>query len=135
MDEDKTGIVVVGHGSRIFETRKVYDEVARMANERSDYEVRAAFMKHHEPNLIKAMEDLIDEGFKRIVVVPLFLLAGLHVTEDIPILLGLMEGEVPDFGYHKLKAPEDVQIVFANHIGPDERLADIVLERTQEALK
>jgi sirohydrochlorin cobaltochelatase len=134
MNEDKTGIVVVGHGSRIPVTKEVYEGVVEIADRKSSYTVRVAYMKHHEPNLIEAVQGLINEGFKRIVVVPLFLLPGLHVTEDIPILLGLREGEVPEFGYQKLEVPEDVQILYANHVGADERLADIVLDRAEEVL-
>jgi sirohydrochlorin ferrochelatase len=66
--------------------------------------------------------------------VPVFLLPGLHVSEDIPVLLGLKEGESPEFGYERINVPDDVEIFYANSLGADERLADIVVDRIHESL-
>ena len=130
----KTGVVIVGHGSRLKETRGIYEAIAGIVQASSGYEVRVGYMKHHRPNLVEAVQSLIDDGFKRIVVVPLFIVPGLHVREDIPVLLGKKEGEVPEFGYSRVSAPEDVEILYAEAIGADPRLAEVVLDRVARAL-
>ncbi len=131
----KTGIVIVGHGSRTKESRGIYEEIARLTGQKSEHEVQVGYMKHGRPTLIEAVDNFVDTGVKKIIIVPLFLLPGLHVQEDIPILLGLKEGETPEFGYDRVKVPEDVEILYANHIGADERLADVVMDRIEDVLK
>jgi sirohydrochlorin cobaltochelatase len=129
------GVVVVGHGSRVPESKEVYEEIARKAREKSGLKIRVGYMKHWRPTLEEAINALVEEGIKKIVVVPCFLLPGLHVLEDIPILLRLKEGEIPEFGYNKIEVPKDVEILYARHIGADDRLADVVLDRVDEVLK
>ncbi len=131
----KTGIVIVGHGSRAKESRGIYEEIARLTGQKSEYEVQVGYMKHGRPTLIDAVNNFVETGVKKIIIVPLFLLPGLHVQEDIPILLGLKEGETPEFGYDRVKVPEDVEILYANHIGADERLAEVVVDRIKDVLK
>lgn len=131
----KTGLVLVGHGSRAPESLGVYEEIADLVEGSSDYVVKVGYMKHGRPNIIEALRQLIEEGVKRIVVVPLFILPGLHVQEDIPVLLGLKDGEAPDFGYGRIRVPDDVDILYASHIGADERLAEVVLDRAREVLE
>ncbi|MEE8168691.1 MAG: CbiX/SirB N-terminal domain-containing protein [Candidatus Hydrothermarchaeales archaeon] len=131
----KTCVIIVGHGSKVPESRGIYEEIAKKAREKSGLEIRIGYMKHWKPTLEDTINSLLEEGVKKIIIVPLFLLPGLHVTEDLPILLGLKEGESPGFGYGKIKIPEDVEILYARHIGADERLADVVVDRAKEALK
>jgi sirohydrochlorin cobaltochelatase len=130
----KVGVVIVGHGSRVPETRGIYEAIAGIVRARSGYEVRVGYMKHHRPNLLEAVQGLIDEGYRRIVVVPLFIVPGLHVRDDIPILLGKKDGEVPEFGYSRVNAPPGVEIIYADAIGADPRLAEVVLDRVSKAL-
>ena len=130
-----TGVVIIGHGSRLPESKGIYEEIARKTEEKSGLRVRVGYMKHWRPTFTEAVRGFIEEGFKRIVVVPLFFLPGMHVKEDIPVLLGLKEGEVPEFGYEKITIPEGVEVIYARHIGADGRLADVVMDRVQEAMK
>ncbi len=130
----KTGIVLVGHGSRTEESRGIYEELAERMGDRSDFEVEVGYMKHGTPNIVNAIKGFADRGIKRIVIVPLFILPGLHVTDDIPVLLGLKDGSAPEFGYEKLELPEEVELLYAGHVGADQRLADIALDRAREVL-
>ncbi len=134
IEKDRVGIIIVGHGSRVPESKMVYEEIARMVGERSGMKVQVGYMKHWEPNFTKAINTFIREGAKKLIVVPLFFLPGTHVREDIPVLLGLKEGEVPEFGYDRIELPDDVEIIYTKHIGADERLADVVLDRVKDAL-
>jgi sirohydrochlorin cobaltochelatase len=133
--EMKTGVVIIGHGSRVPESRGIYEEIARKTADKGGLKVRVGYMKHWRPTFTEAVRGFIEDGVKRVIIVPLFLLPGMHVQEDIPVLLGLKEGEVPEFGYEKIIIPKDVEIIYAKHIGADERLADVVMDRVREALK
>lgn len=130
----RTGLILVGHGSRVPESMGIYEEIARKVASLSDYEVEVGYMKHGRPTITEALKGHIEKGLKRIVVVPLFLLPGLHVQEDIPILLGLREGESDEFDGAPVAVPEDVEIIYANHIGADPRLAEVVLDRVIEVI-
>lgn len=130
----KTGIVIVGHGSRLAESKGIYEEIARKVREKSRIEAQVGYMKHWKPTIAETVNALVEKGIKKIVIVPLFLLPGLHVSEDIPVLLGLKEGELPEFGYGKIKIPGNVAILYARHIGADDRLAEVVLDRVKEVL-
>ncbi len=133
--KDSTGVVIIGHGSRLPESRGIYEEIAKKTEEKSGLKVRVGYMKHWRPTFTEAVRSFIDDGFKKVIVVPLFFVPGLHVQEDIPILLGIKEGEVPEFGYEKVTIPEDVEVIYAKHIGADERLAEVVMDRVQEAIR
>jgi len=131
MDEKKTAVLMVGHGSRLKETKEVYEEVGKLTGEKLDVPVKVAYMKHWEPSIYRAANSLISQGYKRIVVVPMFLLPGLHVTDDIPIILGLKEGSTEESD-EIVEPPEDVEIIYTPHIGGDERLSEIVVDRVRE---
>jgi sirohydrochlorin cobaltochelatase len=128
------GVVLVGHGSRLPQSKGVYEDIARKAGEKSGLDVKVGYMKHWRPTLFETINSFIDEGKKKIVIVPAFLLPGVHVLEDIPILLGLKEGESPEFGYDRLDVPDDVEILYANNFGADDRLAEVVVDRIEEVL-
>lgn len=59
-----------------------------------------------------------DLGYKRIVVSPLFLLAGVHVMEDIPTQVEIARVELK----HKINIDIDVK----THFGADPRIEDLV---------
>ena len=122
------GIVLAGHDSSLVEGRKVYEEIGEMVYKRIDISVRVGYIKYWEPDLIEVLEEMICNGFKRIIVVPMFLLPGLHVIHEIPKLLGIKEGE------NRITLPDDVEIIYTSNIGADERLADIIVDKVKEHL-
>lgn len=128
------GVVLAGHGSSLPQSRGVYEEIARKTGEKSGLDVQVGYMKHWSPTLAETINSFISSGKKKIIIVPVFLLPGTHVLEDIPILLGLKEGESPEFGHDKIDIPDDVEIFYANNLGADERLADIVVDKIEEVL-
>lgn len=131
----KAGVVMVVHGSSLPESKAVYNEIAVKASAKSGMEVKVGYMKHWKPTIAEAVGYFVDKGLKKIIVVPLFFVPGLHVTDDIPLLLGLKEGKLPDFGSEKPKIPGDVEVIYAQHIGADERLAEMVVDRAKEAIR
>lgn len=123
-------IVLVVHGSRIPESKRVYEELAKKVERRAGCEVEIGYMMHWQPTIEEAVNSFVKKGVKKIVMVPLFFVPGLHVTKDIPALLGLSESEEQK----KIELPEDVEIIYTQPFGEDERLVDVVLDRAREAL-
>ncbi len=81
------GLVLVAHGSRRaaanVEVAELARQVALQAGARYGV-VTHGFLEMAEPSIPDAIQQAIDAGATEVVVVPYFLSAGRHVTEDIP---------------------------------------------------
>lgn len=118
-----TGIIVLGHGSRLPEANKQLKVLAGYVDEilGGETRVEACYMVCSSPTLMEGISTLAEEGLGKIIVVPVFLSSGLHVKEDIPEQLNEAKRMFPD-----------VEILYAENLGPDRRLAEIVAERIRE---
>jgi precorrin-8X/cobalt-precorrin-8 methylmutase len=89
----QTGVIILCHGSRgergIVEVtealRKVTEGVKPLLP--PGVEVIGAAFQFNHPTLEEAVESLVVRGVERIVIMPYFLFAGRHITEDIPRLV------------------------------------------------
>ncbi|GAB6116844.1 hypothetical protein JCM16816_04410 [Thermoanaerobacter brockii subsp. lactiethylicus] len=105
-------LLVIAHGSRVEETRKVvYKVIDRIKSLKKYKDVKAGFMEFNEPNISTSIKEFVEEGIYDIIAVPMFLFEGNHVLHDIP--------EV--FGKEKEKYP-GLKIKFAKSIGYDDRI-------------
>lgn len=119
----KTEIILLGHGSRRKEANEGLIEVARKVEEILNREVMPVYMAHCEPSLPEAVEAKIAAGAQKIVIMPLFLFRGMHVTVDI-------HEEVREI---QEKHPE-VEIVFTPELGADDSIAHLASLRIKEAI-
>ncbi|AAM01643.1 sirohydrochlorin nickelochelatase [Methanopyrus kandleri] len=137
-------VVLVGHGSRLPYSRQVVEKIAEYVEEMGDFEtVEVGFMELCEPTVQEAVKKAAESGVDKIVVVPVFLAHGVHTKRDIPKMLGL-EPEWDDdeddhdhhHHHHRDYTPVDVdaEIVYAEPLGADPRIAEIVIDRIKEAL-
>jgi precorrin-8X/cobalt-precorrin-8 methylmutase len=121
----KTGIIVLSHGSRVNGGNDGLFKIVEMLQNMGRWDiVRAGFLQLAEPTFPQSVNDIVEEGAQRVVIIPLLLFAGNHVKKDIP-----MEIEV-----EKQKYPH-VEFLYAKNLGPDERIARIAADRIDEALK
>ena len=67
-----------------------------------------------------------------VVVVPFFLAKGVHINKDIPELLGLPEGS---FKGRLVKNGSEIPLVYADPIGSDPLLAELMLKNAARALR
>ena len=78
---------------------------------------------------------------KNLVVVPFFISDGLHVREDIPVMLGEAKPVVEQrlaAGQPAWRNPTEKNgrlVWYSPAVGSDPRLADVILERVREAAK
>jgi sirohydrochlorin ferrochelatase len=75
-----------------------------------------------EPALENVIEQLVHEQVERIVIVPMFLTRGNHLSNGIPRILDAMKEKYPN-----------VKIDLTQHLGADPLLAEIIKNRLREA--
>ena len=126
----RTGVLVIGHGSKLEHNRDLAVEMARILNERDEFgPTVAGFMQLNEPTILEGMRSLMAKGVDTIYVQPCFLASGVHITKDIPEVLGLKEGSN---GGKLVIDGKVIEVKCCGSIGPDPRLADILSDRIRE---
>lgn len=119
----KTGTIILGHGSKAPEALETLKKVRNLVKETSQLEiVEIASLQFDQPDISEAIANVVEQGVKKVVIVPLFLYFGIHLQEDIPAILN----------EEKAKYPE-VEFVMTDNLGADKRIIDIVLDRIKEA--
>jgi sirohydrochlorin cobaltochelatase len=88
---DKTGILLLSHGSRLDDGEEVIKAYKEMYEEEfPDMPVEYGFMEIRKPGIPETIKKLSTENdLDRIIVVPVFVAHGLHTKRDIPGLLGI----------------------------------------------
>ncbi len=92
-------LLIVAHGSRREESN---DEVRALARRIDALDngvfdsTRAAFLELAEPSIPEGIQACIDAGAREILVLPYFLSAGRHVSQDIPAAVAVKQRQHPD---------------------------------------
>ena len=135
---------MVGHGSRLPYSKELLVTLAEKIKEKNIFPiVEVGLMEFNEPTIPQAIKNAIEQGAKKIIVVPVFLAHGIHTKKDIPRLLGLIEDNGEEHHHEhehhhhhhhhheheKLEVPEDVEIIYREPIGADDRIVDIIIDR------
>ncbi len=118
--------MLLGHGSRRTRTTDVgLAEVVRRMQERvvPPTRVRLAGFEFTRPSLTEAVDQLVREGSRRIVVAPFFVFDGKHILEEIPEELERLRSAWPQ-----------LELLYARTLGHDGRMMDIVVERVRQSL-
>ena len=120
-----TGMVLFAHGSRDGRWAEPFRAIAeRVRGERPELPLRLAFLELMEPDLASAVAALVQEGVRRVVVVPIFLGQGGHLRNDLPRLARAVADEHPE-----------VEVVLAGPAGEDpdvlEALAAFAVRATE----
>ena len=119
-----TGIVLFAHGSSVEEANTGVHEVAKQVQAQGPYDfVRAAFLELAHPDLGEAVEQAVEAGLRRVIVIPYFLTMGIHLRRDLPNLLAPQKRKYPDLTV-------DVGQPLEGHPS----MASLILERVQEVI-
>lgn len=122
-DKPETGVLLVGRGSRDPDANADLAKVARLLWEGRSYpHVEAAFVGLTEPGVPEGLDRLYRLGARRIAVVPYFLFTG--------VLEQRIHAQASDFA----ATHRDADVTVTGYLGPDERVARLVLDRYHEAL-
>ncbi|MFT7621128.1 MAG: sirohydrochlorin ferrochelatase [Myxococcota bacterium] len=92
-----TGLILLAHGSRREAANvEVRELAAEMAQRTGAGWAHAAFLELATPTLPDAVGYLIEQGATEVVVLPMFLNRGRHVTRDVPGLQAQATTRFPD---------------------------------------
>lgn len=92
----KQGIVLFGHGSRNSDWAAPFESIRReIAQQQPEAVVELAFLELMQPTLPDAITALAARGVGKVAVVPVFISAGSHVREDLPLLVGEAQARNP----------------------------------------
>ena len=135
----ETTIFIAGHGTgRNANSRKAIERQAELIRAQKIHANAHAIFMEEEPRIgdCYALAQT-----KNIVVVPFFISDGLHVVEDIPVLLGEPERLVKErhaAGQPTWRNPTEKHgklVWYSPSVGTEPLLADVILERVKEACR
>lgn len=92
-------LLLVAHGSRRPESndevRRIADELGKLAGDDYAY-VSSAFLELADPSIPDGIQQCIDHGADEVEVLPYFLSAGRHVSQDIPNEVAIKQQQYPE---------------------------------------
>jgi len=117
-------LLLVAHGSRRAASN---DEIraltARIRDTGPEFDhVDCAFLELAEPSIPEGIRAAIRAGARQLVVLPYFLSAGRHVSEDIPGAVNSVRSEHPD-----------IDISLAPYLGASPEIARLLVMQATEA--
>ncbi len=138
----KTGILIIGHGSKMPYNKEVVTTIANKLDKKIENTVESGFMELVEPNIPQQVNKLKQQNMEKIIVIPAFLSHGIHTKVDIPTILKLPhshEGTEHTHHHHHHHDDEreaksepidyDGEIVYLEPFGSDDKIVDIIERR------
>jgi len=120
LPDKKIDVLVIGHGSKDphakMSIQYVTDELSHIYRN-----VNYCFLEIEEPNIEQGIQACKEKNPEVLVVVFYFLHEGAHVKTDINADLR------PALEKHKLN-----KVLITQHIGTDQKMIDLIIERAQE---
>ena len=120
----QTALVLIAHGSRRPEANEDLRHVADELGRRGHAAVESAYLELAEPDIDEAAARCAARGAARVVLVPYFLSAGVHVQRDLTAARERLAARFPRVEFH-----------LAEPLGRHPLLVDAVEERVREAIK
>jgi len=128
----KKGMLLIGHGSTMPYNKELVEKTASLIKViNTDFIVKCGFMNMNTPTIKESLNEFRHEPIDAIVVVPLFLAKGVHIEKDIPGEIGLAEGTKK--GLFTMNG-RSIPLVYADPIGSDPLLADLMVKNATKAL-
>ena len=123
MAKDKIALLLIAHGSRQEEANDDLRDVVAQMRKQGDFAfVEGAFLELAKPSIEESGAHCVEQGAKRVIMLPYFLSAGVHVQEDLTAIRGKLAEKYPDVDFR-----------LAEPLGPHPLLLEIVAERARQA--
>ena len=120
--EPKTAVLLIAHGSRRPVANDDLVQLAQLVAERGGYEiVEVSYLELAEPTISNGGRRCVERGASRVLMLPYFLSAGVHVVNDLESQRSALQVEFPH-----------IEFVLCPHLGLHPLMAEIVLERLAE---
>lgn len=119
----RSALLLIAHGSRQEEANAdLHDLVAELRRGGTFAVVEASFLELAEPDIDEAAARCVGQGAERVVLLPYFLSAGVHVRRDLAAARDRLAGRYPRVCFR-----------LAEPLGPHPLLLEIVAQRAREA--
>jgi sirohydrochlorin ferrochelatase len=118
----KTALLLIAHGSRQEEANADLLHVATQLRERGADIVEASFLELAEPEIEEGGVRCVAQGAERVILVPYFLSAGVHVRRDLAEARARLASRFPA-----------VEFRLAEPLGRHPLLMEVVADRIREA--
>ena len=120
---DGTALLLIAHGSRQEEANADLYQLAAVLRTHGRYGlIEAAFLELAEPTVAQGAARCVAQGARRVILLPYFLSAGIHVRRDLAALRAALAAEHPG-----------VEFRLAEPLGPHPLLLEVVTERARQA--
>lgn len=118
-------LLIVAHGSRRAASNQEIQQLVErlLACENQFASIACGFLELAEPSIPDALRQLIAQGARHVVVMPYFLSAGRHVSEDIPAEIASVAETHPE-----------VEIVMADYLGAADEIVHLLLSQAHKNL-
>jgi sirohydrochlorin ferrochelatase len=121
----KTALLLIAHGSREAEANDDLHHVAAGMSARGEFAVvEVSFLELAEPRIEQRAAACVAKGVERVVLLPYFLSAGVHVRRDLTEMRRRLAERFPS-----------VDWCLAEPLGRHPLLLDVVAVRAREAMQ
>ncbi len=118
----ETAVLLIAHGSRHAPANEDLLRMATRLSERGEYRiVEPAFLELAEPDIGTGGDRCVDRGATRVLMIPYFLSAGVHLIRDLTAARDALQARHPSVEF-RLGPP----------LGPDPLLETLVAERVRQ---
>ena len=123
MTKDKTALLLIAHGSRQDEANADLLYMVAEMRKTGDYAiVEGAYLELSAPTIKEATARCVAQGAEKVVLLPYFLSAGVHVRQDLTAIRQKLAKDNPS-----------VEFSLAEPLGPHPLLLEIVVQRARQA--
>jgi len=122
-EKEETAVLIVGRGSSDPDANSDLSKITRLFYEGRLYPiVESAYVSMTPPNVADGLDRCLRLGAKRVVVFSYFLFTGV------------LEERIREQSEMFAAAHPGIELRYAGYFGPDEKVADLVVERYTEAV-
>lgn len=114
-----TALILFAHGARDPEWASPMRRVcAALQAQASELRVELAFLEFMSPTLRDCAQALLAENYRRLIVLPMFIAQGGHLTHDLPQLINELREQNPQVCFEVARAvgeAESVVLAMVSH--------------------
>lgn len=120
----QTALLLIAHGSRQPEANADLHHVAAAMRLRGYVIVEASYLELAEPDIVTGGSRCVAQGADRVILVPYFLSAGVHVSRDLTAARNQLAERFPGVNFR-----------LAEPLGQHPALLDVIMDRVRNVDK
>lgn len=123
--DPQTAVLLIAHGSRRAAANQDLVQLAQQVADSGGYQiVEVSYLELAEPTIAAGGRNCVKRGARRVLLMPYFLSAGVHVVNDMEEQRSALAAEFPQ-----------VEFQLCPHLGLHPLMVEIVLGRLAEGIK